>query len=90
LKKFTKNERTYKEPSFCCDNCRKNFHANGGLSLKKVEARIQPKVRQWTRDEMRTLVDELRAQVLAALPETQRRKMEASANGQNSQKGQAA
>jgi hypothetical protein len=65
LKKFTKPERTYKEVCFCCDNCRKNFHANGGLSLKKVEARLQPKVRDWTRDEMKAVVDEMRTGVIA-------------------------
>jgi hypothetical protein len=67
LRKFTKNERTYKDPSFCQDSCRKNFHANGGLSLKKVEARLQPKVREWTRDEWNRAAEGLRSGLLAEL-----------------------
>jgi hypothetical protein len=47
LGKFTKNEHTYKEPLFCSDRCRKEFHAQGGMSLKRLES----KVRRWVRDE---------------------------------------
>ena len=48
LRKFTRNEYTFKEPKFCKDKCRKEFHANSGISLKKIETRV----RQWVRDEL--------------------------------------
>jgi len=49
LGKFTRNAQTYIEPLFCSDRCRKEFHAQGGLSLKRVES----KVRRWVRDELK-------------------------------------
>ncbi len=48
LRKFNKNAKTYIDPLFCSDPCRKEFHAQGGMSLKRLET----KVRQWVRDEM--------------------------------------
>lgn len=50
LKKFTKNEWTFKDPIFHSDKCRKEFHANSGMSLKKLETRV----RGWVRDEIQT------------------------------------
>lgn len=56
LRKFTKNEYTFKDPLFCSDRCRKEFHAQGGLSLKRLES----KVRIWVRDEMKAAANETR------------------------------
>lgn len=74
LKKFTKHPKYFHEPSFCCDNCRKNFHANGGFNLKKIEARIQPKVRQWARDEIQTRLDQLRDELVAMIPQPKKKR----------------
>lgn len=54
LKKFSRNKKTYIDPKFCSDDCRKEFHYNGGFSLKRIES----KVRQWVRDELRLVKEE--------------------------------
>jgi hypothetical protein len=54
LAKFTKNAKTYKDPLFCSDVCRKEFHYQGGMSLKRLEH----KVRQWMRDEWNAIKSE--------------------------------
>ncbi len=46
LGKFTRNKNTYIEPLFCSDPCRKEFHATGGMSLKRIEAKVKLWVRQ--------------------------------------------
>jgi hypothetical protein len=51
LRKFTKNAQTYKDPIFCQDACRKEFHYQGGMSTKRLET----KVRQWIRDELKII-----------------------------------
>lgn len=51
LRKFSKNEKTYIDPVFCQDKCRKEFHFQGGMSLKRLES----KVRGWVRDELNLL-----------------------------------
>ena len=43
LKRFTRNAsiRSTHEPKFCNDNCRKEFHRNGGMSLRKVKGHVE-------------------------------------------------
>jgi len=48
LAKFTRNAYTFKDPLFCSNRCRKEFHAQGGMSLKRLET----KVRQWVQSEL--------------------------------------
>jgi ribosomal protein L37AE/L43A len=57
LRKFTKNAKTYKDPLFCCNTCRYEFHHQGGQSLKRLESTI----RRIVRDELRVVAEEARA-----------------------------
>lgn len=40
-----------KKKKFCCDNCRKEFHKNNGISVH----RLKEQVKQWVRDELKVL-----------------------------------
>ena len=44
LRKFTKNPKATIEPKFCGDNCRKEFHTTGGMSLRKLRDYIETEV----------------------------------------------
>jgi hypothetical protein len=47
LRKFSKTPHTYKDPLFCSNPCRYEFHHQGGISLKRIES----KVKRWVREE---------------------------------------
>jgi len=50
LKRFTPGERVTIEPKFCSDNCRKEFHTTGGVSLRKLKTLVIGWVRaEWER-----------------------------------------
>jgi len=57
LRKFTKNPKAKVEPKFCKKKCCDEFHAHGGMSLK----RLDDKVRRIVRDELRVIAEEARA-----------------------------
>lgn len=44
LRKFTKHAKATVEPKFCTDNCRKEFHTTGGMSLRKLRDLIEREV----------------------------------------------
>jgi len=49
LKRFKRSEskKSTIEPKFCGDNCRKEFHKTGALSLRKIQAFVK----KWVREE---------------------------------------
>lgn len=44
MRKFTRNKKATIEPKFCGDNCRKEFHTTGGMSLRKLRDLIEREV----------------------------------------------
>lgn len=70
LRKFTKNPspKAVHEPKFCGDACRKEFHANGGMSLKRLTDVIERKAAAVVNEKLTALETNLLSK-LAALTE---------------------
>jgi hypothetical protein len=54
--------KTHPKKKFCCDNCRKEFHANGGNAFGPLKTRLEKLVRQITA-ELQREVSRLAARV---------------------------
>lgn len=88
LRKFprSKSPKAVIEPKFCGDPCRKEFHATGGMSLKKLETKVE----QWVNRQnqalqeafqlMRLAIEHLE-QRIAALESRSRRRGDSPAGG---------
>jgi hypothetical protein len=50
-------KKPYPVQKFCCDNCRKEFHANGGNAFGPLKARLERLVRQITLEDRRIFAD---------------------------------
>jgi hypothetical protein len=53
--KKSSNPANTKKKDFCCDNCRKEFHKNNGISVHRLKVQVQAWVRDAVREEIARL-----------------------------------
>ena len=74
IPKLSNKGGALKRKAFCCDNCRKEFHKNNGISVHRLKEQVQ----EWVAESLRPL-----EQAVADLQELMMRKTSAHPKASN-------